>query len=63
MKNHRAMIGAWSKDVPLRFFCCEEIKDFQPIANFQIQNVEGPGTTDAKILSEPLPETKNEKWN
>ena len=57
------MIGAWSKDVPLRFFCCEEIKDFQPIANFQIQNVEGPGTTDAKILSETLPETKNEKWN
>ena len=50
MKNHSALIGTWFKHVPLGAFCSEEINDFQPIANCQIQNVERAGTFDAKII-------------
>ena len=32
MKINRALIGPWHKRVPLRFFCCEKINDFQPTA-------------------------------
>ena len=50
MKKHRALTGAWFKNVPLRSSCSEEINEFQPIANCQIQNVERAGTFDAKII-------------
>ena len=32
MKKHRAVMGAWFKHVPVRFFCSVEIDDFQPLA-------------------------------
>ena len=49
-KKHRALIGTWFKHVPHRFFSSEEINDFQPITNCQIQKVERPGTNDAKFI-------------
>ena len=35
MKKNRAVIGAWFKHIPLVFFCCEKINDFQPIAKIK----------------------------
>ena len=35
MKKNRAVIGAWFKHIPLGFFCCEKINDFQPIAKIK----------------------------